>query len=279
MHAAAMRQRQPPSPSALEWFLSLFTQQQQQQPASSEEQGSAVLQSASPVQPPVVGNQHYQPAQEHVPPHTGRPASTWSSAGPLKASASQLLAGVPLEQMLQRNAAQRQLQRQQQQLNAGSDDGWWDAAGEATPTGAGGTAGLPSAQLLAPPAPANGANAGTNASGSSLDGSDGSQQAGLSAVNSPEAAMALAAYEDAIAHRRTVQVVFKLRHRAEPGQRVKVVGGHASLGRWALGEAPELQRCAGDVWQAAVKLPAGVHAQPAKKPLPRQRILRRCFPG
>lgn len=182
--------------------------------------------------------------------HTSRPAAP----GPLKASASQLLAGLPLEQMLQRNAAQRQLQRQQQQQLG--DDGGWGAADEAATGSA--AACTPSAGLLGCPAPSTTAAASESSSG----GSGGShQRAALSAVSSPEAAMALAAYEDAIAHRRSVPVVFKLRHRVEPGQRVKVVGGHASLGRWALGEAPEMQSGVGDVWQATVKLPAGVHAK------------------
>lgn len=42
--------------------------------------------------------------------------------------------------------------------------------------------------------------------------------------------MALAAYHGAIAHRRKVGVAFRLKHAAEPGQRVKLVGGHKSLG-------------------------------------------------
>ena len=53
--------------------------------------------------------------------------------------------------------------------------------------------------------------------------------------------MALAAYERTIASRRLVPVLFRLRHAVQPGQLVKVVGGHQSLGEGTAQLALELK--------------------------------------
>ncbi|EFN53360.1 hypothetical protein CHLNCDRAFT_53918 [Chlorella variabilis] len=242
---------------------------------------------ASPVQHQPPMRQHQPPMAQHLPPpeqhlqppvqqghHASASGLASGSTGPMKANASDLLAGVPLEQMVQRNKAQQQLKRQLGQLNgSASGDSWGDMDAATQPPAASSSISATAAAPAAVPPPASAAapaaaapsstsssssSSSTSTSASSPDEEDdGRQQAGLSAVTSPEAAMALAAYHGAIAHRRKVGVAFRLKHAAEPGQRVKLVGGHKSLGMWSLHDAPELQLCKGNIWQATIKLPAG----------------------
>ncbi|KAL4458812.1 hypothetical protein ABPG75_013677 [Micractinium tetrahymenae] len=102
------------------------------------------------------------------------------------------------------------------------------------------------------------ATAGSAAATEPLHAEDsGSLRAELSPVTSPEAAVAFAAYERAVGSRRLVPVRLALQLQAAEGQRLKVVGGHKSLGKWALDAALEMRRTEGDTWEATVQLPAG----------------------
>ncbi|KAI7836479.1 hypothetical protein COHA_009696, partial [Chlorella ohadii] len=71
------------------------------------------------------------------------------------------------------------------------------------------------------------------------------------------AAVALAAYQDTLSRQPLVDVSFCLRAKLEFGTRVRVVGGHESLGTWQVESAPELVWGEGDQWRAKIRLPAG----------------------
>lgn len=169
-----------------------------------------------------------------------------AAVGPIKASASTLLAGVPLQEMRERQQAAQQLQRLQEQHLGGrgtSSPGAAAPSPSPSPTPSSGSAALWGSTLAArpsspsgsaaPQAPA-GSEAGANGSGSGRgsegSGSASSLRAELSPVTSPEAAVAFAAYERAVSARRMVPVRLVLQLQAAEGQRVKVVGGHKSLG-------------------------------------------------
>lgn len=76
-------------------------------------------------------------------------------------------------------------------------------------------------------------------------------------VPATAAALALAAYADAVAQRPLASVRFSLRLHTQPGQRVRVVGGGDELGMWDALAAPELRCTGSDLWQATLQLPAG----------------------
>jgi hypothetical protein len=224
-HAERQQQQQQRSaPTGLEWLLRAFTQkparhqphreQHPAQPAAAAVgQKSRVATGSAPLPPPFQDQHRAAPPLHHQQQlHTAAGYGHASNGhGPIKASASQLLSGVPLEQMVQRRQAERQLQRGQQSMD-GSGSGSWD-------------------EDFNPKTKSSSSSSSSN--GHDVNGSisaEGGQSAGSLAVTSPEAAIALAAYQDAIAHRRSVPVVFKLKHVVQPGQRLKVVGGHKSLG-------------------------------------------------
>lgn len=170
-----------------------------------------------------------------------------SSTGPLRANASDLLAGVPLDAMRERQQAAQQLQRQQQQLGGGPANGPTPTSAAAPPPGTNGSLWGSTTGPAAAPAAAK----------QPLVADSGSLRAELSPVTSPEAAVAFAAYEQAVGSRRLVPVRLTLQLQAAEGQRLKVVGGHKSLGKWALDAALEMRRTEGDTWEATVQLPAG----------------------
>lgn len=168
-----------------------------------------------------------------------------SSTGPLRANASDLLAGVPLDAMRERQQAAQQLQRQQQQLGGGPANGPTPTSAAAPPPGTNGSLWGSTTGPAAAPAPAQ----------PPLAADSGSLRAELSPVTSPEAAVAFAAYEQAVGSRRLVPVRLTLQLQAAEGQRLKVVGGHKSLG-----EAPHGPLGPSCCCPAACLLRAIVHA-------------------
>lgn len=206
---------QPPQPAQQRW----------QWPVQQPTQGGA--------QSPQQWWQRQQPTQQRGPTE-GANGSPHGSKGPLLAKASDLLAGLPVQQMLEREQARKRLQRQQGLQN--------------------GSAGPPSAPTAAWRTPV----ASSSSSSSEEEDAGGSGQAAwVSTVDSPEAALALSFYRDTIRRHRLVPVLFRLTYAAQQGQHVKVVGGHESLGAWAAEDAPKLSPCKGGVWEARVPLPAG----------------------